>query len=165
MPGGPLMIIGGAEDKLRKRTILKEFVAASGGADARTETINLTGLRDEQLLQLSKDNVYALNLPEMQAIRDYFDQGSVREQRLGRTARGCGARPPDEHLVMSAARDRQRERRGRGLSAATLQRLGALREITVHCRERTGECDAGVMAPDDQIVCRARCCSVRRCSR
>ena len=26
------MIIGGAEDKLRKRTILKEFVAASGGA-------------------------------------------------------------------------------------------------------------------------------------
>ena len=29
------MIIGGAEDKLRKRTILKEFVAASGGRDAR----------------------------------------------------------------------------------------------------------------------------------
>ena len=31
MPSGPLMIIGGAEDKLRKRTILKEFVVASGG--------------------------------------------------------------------------------------------------------------------------------------
>ena len=30
-PRGPLMIIGGAEDKLRKRTILKDFVAASGG--------------------------------------------------------------------------------------------------------------------------------------
>jgi cyanophycinase len=29
------MIIGGAEDKLRTRTILKEFVAASGGHDAR----------------------------------------------------------------------------------------------------------------------------------
>jgi cyanophycinase len=32
---GPLMIIGGAEDKLRKRTILKDFVSASGGPDAR----------------------------------------------------------------------------------------------------------------------------------
>lgn len=29
------MIIGGAEDKLRTRTILKEFVATAGGADAR----------------------------------------------------------------------------------------------------------------------------------
>ncbi len=33
------MIIGGAEDKLRKRTILKEFVAASGGADARIAVV------------------------------------------------------------------------------------------------------------------------------
>lgn len=31
---GPLMIIGGAEDKLRKRRILKEFVASAGGLDA-----------------------------------------------------------------------------------------------------------------------------------
>ena len=29
------MIIGGAEDKLRKRTILTEFVAAAGGENAR----------------------------------------------------------------------------------------------------------------------------------
>lgn len=33
------MIIGGAEDKLRKRTILKEFVAASGGDRARIAVI------------------------------------------------------------------------------------------------------------------------------
>ena len=33
------MIIGGAEDKLRKRGILKDFVAASGGADARIVVI------------------------------------------------------------------------------------------------------------------------------
>ena len=38
MPG-PLMIIGGAEDKLRKRRILKEFVAAAGGLDARIAVI------------------------------------------------------------------------------------------------------------------------------
>jgi cyanophycinase len=33
------MIIGGAEDKLRKRAILKDFVAASGGHDARIVVI------------------------------------------------------------------------------------------------------------------------------
>ena len=33
------MIIGGAEDKLRRRTILHEFVAASGGADARIAVV------------------------------------------------------------------------------------------------------------------------------
>ena len=33
------MIIGGAEDKLRKRTILTEFVEASGGPDARIAVI------------------------------------------------------------------------------------------------------------------------------
>ena len=38
-PIGKLMIIGGAEDKLRTRTILKEFVAASGGSDARIVVI------------------------------------------------------------------------------------------------------------------------------
>ncbi len=39
MSPGPLMIIGGAEDKLRRRTILHEFVAASGGADARIAVV------------------------------------------------------------------------------------------------------------------------------
>lgn len=36
---GPLLIIGGAEDKLRKRTILKEFIAAAGGDQARIVVI------------------------------------------------------------------------------------------------------------------------------
>lgn len=39
MPSGPLMIIGGAEDKLRRRTILKEFVAAAGGPEARIAVV------------------------------------------------------------------------------------------------------------------------------
>ena len=39
MPKGPLMIIGGAEDKLRKRTILQEFVRAAGGLEARIAVI------------------------------------------------------------------------------------------------------------------------------
>ncbi len=39
MPKGPLMIIGGAEDKLRKRTILQQFVRAAGGLEARIAVI------------------------------------------------------------------------------------------------------------------------------
>src|SRR3954470_4942355 len=45
---GPLLVIGCAEDKLRKRTILKEFVAACGGADARIALIpTASSLGDE----------------------------------------------------------------------------------------------------------------------
>jgi len=45
---GPLMIIGGAEDKLRKRVILKEFVAASGGPGARIALVpTASSLGDE----------------------------------------------------------------------------------------------------------------------
>lgn len=42
------MIIGGAEDKLRRRTILKEFIAAAGGQDARIALIpTASSLGDE----------------------------------------------------------------------------------------------------------------------
>ncbi|HSV41648.1 MAG TPA: hypothetical protein VLI04_22980, partial [Nocardioidaceae bacterium] len=36
---GALMAIGGAEDKLRKRTVLKHFVALAGGQNARIAVI------------------------------------------------------------------------------------------------------------------------------
>jgi cyanophycinase len=48
MPAGPLMIIGGAEDKLRRRRILKEFVVASGGTEARIAVVpTASSLGDE----------------------------------------------------------------------------------------------------------------------
>ncbi len=47
-PSGRLMIIGGAEDKLRHRTILRDFVAASGDAEARIVVIpTASSLGDE----------------------------------------------------------------------------------------------------------------------
>ena len=36
---GPIMLIGGAEDKLRGRQILKRFVRLAGGAEARVAVI------------------------------------------------------------------------------------------------------------------------------
>jgi phosphoribosylformylglycinamidine synthase len=70
-----------------------------GGADARTETVHLLGLSDEQLLQLSKDNVYALNLAEMQAVRDYFAGTDVR---AARAQQGLPADPTDCELEIIA---------------------------------------------------------------
>src|SRR5918992_403568 len=45
---GHLLIIGGAEDKLRQRQILARFVSLAGGADARVVVISTaSSLRDE----------------------------------------------------------------------------------------------------------------------
>lgn len=52
-----------------------------GGAEAITEVISLTGLSDEALVQLSKTNVYALNLEEMRAIRAYYASAATQTQR------------------------------------------------------------------------------------
>jgi cyanophycinase len=49
---GPLMIIGGAEDKLRKRVILKEFVAAAGGADARIVVIPTASSLGDEIVEV-----------------------------------------------------------------------------------------------------------------
>ena len=43
-----------------------------GGAEAITALVPLEGLSDEQLVQLSKDHLYALNLAEMRAVRDHY---------------------------------------------------------------------------------------------
>ena len=42
------MIIGGAEDKVRKPTILKHFVALSGGRDARIAVELDSGVLEER---------------------------------------------------------------------------------------------------------------------
>src|SRR4051812_34136787 len=52
MPAGPLMIIGGAEDKLRRRRILKEFVAASGGPQARIAVIPTASSLGDEVVEL-----------------------------------------------------------------------------------------------------------------
>jgi cyanophycinase len=52
MSRGPLMIIGGAEDKLRRRRILKEFVAASGGPEARIAVIPTASSLGDEIIEL-----------------------------------------------------------------------------------------------------------------
>jgi cyanophycinase len=49
---GPLMVIGGAEDKLRKPSILSDFVSASGGPDARIVVIPTASSLGDEVVDL-----------------------------------------------------------------------------------------------------------------
>ena len=70
-----------------------------GGAEAITEVISLTGLSDAELVQLSKENIYALNLEEMRAVRDHF---AAAETQAERKAAGLPADPTDCELEIIA---------------------------------------------------------------
>ncbi|SNC76077.1 phosphoribosylformylglycinamidine synthase subunit II [Hymenobacter gelipurpurascens] len=50
-----------------------------GGAESITDTVRLVGLSDEELVKLSKDNLYALNLEEMRVVRDHYT--SIQDER------------------------------------------------------------------------------------
>ena len=70
-----------------------------GGAEAITEVISLTGRSDAELVQLSKENIYALNLEEMRAVRDYFAAADTQAERK---AAGLPADPTDCELEIIA---------------------------------------------------------------
>ncbi len=70
-----------------------------GGAEVITEIISLTGRSDAELVQLSKDNIYALNLEEMRVVRDYF---AAADTQVERKAAGLPADPTDCELEIIA---------------------------------------------------------------
>ncbi len=63
------MIIGGAEDKLRRRTILKEFVAASGGAEARIAVIPTASSLGPEVVEVYDALFRALGAADVVAVR------------------------------------------------------------------------------------------------
>jgi cyanophycinase len=66
---GPLMIIGGAEDKLRKRTILAGFVAAAGGADARIVVVPTASSLGDEVVEVYDALFRRLGAGEVTACR------------------------------------------------------------------------------------------------
>ena len=70
-----------------------------GGAEAITAVVALTGRSDAELVQLSKENIYALNLEEMRAVRDYF---AAAETQGERKAAGLPVDPTDCELEIIA---------------------------------------------------------------
>ncbi len=66
---GPLLVIGGAEDKLRKRTILKEFVARSGGPDARIALIPTASSLGDEVVEVYDALFRRLGAGEVMPVR------------------------------------------------------------------------------------------------
>jgi cyanophycinase len=69
LPPGPLMIIGGAEDKIRRRTILTDFVAASGGADARIVVVPTASSLGDEVVEVYDALFRKLGAGEVTACR------------------------------------------------------------------------------------------------
>ncbi len=63
------MIIGGAEDKLRKRTILTEFVASSGGPDARIAVIPTASSLGDEVVEVYDAVFRKLGAADVVAVR------------------------------------------------------------------------------------------------
>jgi cyanophycinase len=63
------MIIGGAEDKLRRRTILTDFVAAGGGADARIVVIPTASSLGDEVVEVYDALFRRLGAGEVTACR------------------------------------------------------------------------------------------------
>ena len=68
-------------------------------ANKERQLIDLAPLSDEELLRLSKEMVLALNLAEMQAIRDYYGSEAVQTFRA---TKGLPAQPTDCELEVLA---------------------------------------------------------------
>ena len=79
---------------------IRDFTPRPGTAvDNTTQTVRLEGLSDEALLKLSKDNLYALNLAEMLAIRAYYAEPATQTERR---AAGLPAEATDCELEILA---------------------------------------------------------------
>jgi cyanophycinase len=63
------MIIGGAEDKLRRRRILREFVAASGGSEARIAVIPTASSLGDEIVEVYDALFRAEGAAQVAAVR------------------------------------------------------------------------------------------------
>ncbi|MGH2457096.1 MAG: cyanophycinase, partial [Candidatus Limnocylindria bacterium] len=72
-PGGPraghLLIIGGAEDKLRQRQILARFASLAGGADARVAVVSTASSLGDEATELYRSLFHQLGITDVRGIR------------------------------------------------------------------------------------------------
>src|SRR4051794_30799868 len=90
MPRGVLMIIGGAEDKLRKRRILREFVAASGGAEARIVIIPTASSLGDEIVDVYDALFRAEGAAEVTVVRPETREAAGDSELVERIDRATG---------------------------------------------------------------------------
>ena len=89
---GDLLVIGGAEDKLGKRTVLREFVERAGGAEARIAVVPTASSLGPEIV-----DVYAALFTRLGAAEVYGVRPTDRGPGL-RPDAGGRARPGHRHL-------------------------------------------------------------------
>lgn len=66
---GHLLIIGGAEDKLRQRQILARFVTLAGGADARVAVVSTASSLGDEATELYASLFHQFGIPDVRGLR------------------------------------------------------------------------------------------------
>ena len=66
---GHLLIIGGAEDKLRQRQILARFVSLSGGPDARIAVVSTASSLGDEATELYASLFHQFGIPDVRGLR------------------------------------------------------------------------------------------------
>jgi cyanophycinase len=66
---GHLLIIGGAEDKLRQRQILSRFATLAGGADARVAIVSTASSLGDEATELYQSLFRGLGIPDVRGLR------------------------------------------------------------------------------------------------
>jgi len=90
MPTGRLMIIGGAEDKLRKRRVLREFVAASGGPEARIAVIPTASSLGEEIVEVYDALFRRLGAAEVVSVRPESREDAHDEDLIAQLGKATG---------------------------------------------------------------------------
>jgi cyanophycinase len=90
MPSGPLMIIGGAEDKLRKRRVLREFVSAAGGPEARIAVIPTASSLGDEIVELYDAVFRAEGAAEVSVVRPTSREDALSEDLVNELDKASG---------------------------------------------------------------------------
>lgn len=68
-PAGPLVVIGGAEDKLRRTTVLRRFVALAGGSHARIVVLPTASSVGPEMVEVYTDVFTRLGAASVTSVR------------------------------------------------------------------------------------------------
>jgi cyanophycinase len=66
---GHLLVIGGAEDKLRQRQILGRFVALAGGSQARITVLSTASSLGDEATDLYRELFRQMGVPDVRGLR------------------------------------------------------------------------------------------------
>ena len=87
---GPIMLIGGAEDKLRGRQILKRFVKLAGGPEASIAIVATASEISEQALQLYEGLFLELGVASVTGLRPQERPQADQPQAAAQLAQATG---------------------------------------------------------------------------